>query len=262
MDIALEFGSSLFNDIISSVAKTIVSYYKDKKKDEKYVEIIKKLEEDKKSFEKELLSFAEIKISKSNIIFDEILSKYNLNLLMTTCETIFEKLNISNQIKIIIEEKIKNYKFSENLNHFNILILGRSGIGKSTLVNSILELDGTPEAAPTGVGKAVTEGEPKGYISNKKKGLRLWDSQGIDKEKYHISKVVESVKKLINIALRPNIKRQLEEYKAPRRGLALMMTTGTEYSVYIEQAMSLDVLTSTFKDAARIINQNWKKISA
>ena len=200
MDIALEFGSSLFNDIISSVAKTIVSYYKDKKKDENYVEIIKKLEEDKKSFEKELLSFAETKISKSNIIFDEILSKYDLNLLTTTCEIIFEKLNISNQIKIIIEEKIKNYKFSENLNHFNILILGRSGIGKSTLVNSILELDGTPEEAPTGVGKAVTEGEPKGYISNKKKGLRLWDSQGIDKEKYHISKVVESVKKLINIA--------------------------------------------------------------
>ena len=55
--------------------------------------------------------------------------------------------------------------------------------------------------------------------------------------------------------------RQLEEYKAPRKGLALMMTTGTEYSVYIEQAMSLDVLTNTFKDAARIINQNWKKIS-
>lgn len=55
--------------------------------------------------------------------------------------------------------------------------------------------------------------------------------------------------------------KQLEEYKAPKKGLALMMTTGTEYSVYIEQAMSLDVLTNTFKDAARIINQNWKKIS-
>lgn len=54
--------------------------------------------------------------------------------------------------------------------------------------------------------------------------------------------------------------KQLEEYKAPKKGLALMMTTGTEYSVYIEQAMSLDVLTNTFKDAARIINQNWKKI--
>lgn len=54
--------------------------------------------------------------------------------------------------------------------------------------------------------------------------------------------------------------RQLEDYKAPKKGLALMMTTGTEYSVYIEQAMSLDVLTNTFKDAAAIIERNWRKI--
>lgn len=54
--------------------------------------------------------------------------------------------------------------------------------------------------------------------------------------------------------------RQLEEYKPPRRGISLMMTTGTEYSVYIEQSMSLDVLTNTFKDAPRIIERNWRKI--
>lgn len=56
--------------------------------------------------------------------------------------------------------------------------------------------------------------------------------------------------------------KQLEEYKAPKKGLALMMTTGTEYSVYIEQAMSLDVLTSTFNEAARIIESHWKKIDS
>lgn len=54
--------------------------------------------------------------------------------------------------------------------------------------------------------------------------------------------------------------KQLKEYKAPKKGIALMMTTGTEYSVYIEQSMSLDVLTNTFKDAPRIIESNWKKI--
>ena len=56
--------------------------------------------------------------------------------------------------------------------------------------------------------------------------------------------------------------KQIQEYKAPRRGVALMMTTGTEYSVYIEQNMSLDVLTLTFKDAPRIIERNWKKIDS
>lgn len=56
--------------------------------------------------------------------------------------------------------------------------------------------------------------------------------------------------------------KQLEEYKAPKKGLALMMTTGTEYSLYIEQAMSLDVLTNTFKDAPRILDRNWKKVDS
>ena len=197
MDIYL--GNSFVNDLLSSATKTIFSYFKDKEQDSKYLEMIKKIEDDKKAFEKELLEFAESKITKSTFISDEILSKYNLDLLTSSTKSIFEKLKMEQAIKNIIEEKIKNYKFSENFNHFNILILGRAGIGKSTLINSILELEGE-EAAKTGIGKAITSGEPKGYISSKKKGLRLWDSQGIDKEKYHISKAVESVKNLINEA--------------------------------------------------------------
>lgn len=53
----------------------------------------------------------------------------------------------------------------------------------------------------------------------------------------------------------------LESYnKAPRKGFALLMTTGTEYSEYIEQAMSLDVLTNTYMNAYDIINRSWRKI--
>lgn len=54
--------------------------------------------------------------------------------------------------------------------------------------------------------------------------------------------------------------KQLEEYKAPRRGIALMMTTGTEYSVYIEQSMHLDVLTNVYREAPSIIERNWKRL--
>lgn len=56
--------------------------------------------------------------------------------------------------------------------------------------------------------------------------------------------------------------RQLEAYKAPKKGLALMMTTGTEYSVYLETVQKLDVLTNLYNQAARIINRNWKKVDA
>ena len=200
MDTLLGLGGTLIKDLLNIASKTYIQYSKDKKNDDKYRNIIKRLEENKKDLEKELLSYIETKISTSSFISDEILSKYNTELLLSTTKLIFEKQKMDIEIKNKIEENIKNYKFSENLNHFNILILGRAGIGKSTLINSILELEGTPDAAKTGIGKAVTYGEPKGYTSNTKKGLRIWDSQGIDKEKYHISKAVESVKNLINEA--------------------------------------------------------------
>ncbi len=200
MDLVTDLGSSFINSLLSTATNTVISYFKDKKQDEKYVEIIKAIEKNKKKFENDLISYAESKISKSNFIEDEILSQFDSNLIASTIKQIFEKEDKDSKIKNEIDDLIKNYKFSENLQHFNILILGRAGIGKSTLINSILELEGTPEAAPTGIGKAVTYGEPKGYISDKKKGLRLWDSQGIDKEKNDISNVVRTVEKLINDA--------------------------------------------------------------
>jgi hypothetical protein len=200
MDIVVDLGTSFINSLLITATKTVGTYFKDKKEDEKYVKIIKKIEDNKKEFENNLISYAESKISKSNFINDEILSKFDSNLIISTAKQIFEKMNKELKIKNEINELIKNYKFSENLQHFNILILGRAGIGKSTLINSILEIEGTPEAAQTGIGKAVTYGEPKGYTSEKKKGLRLWDSQGIDKEKNDIANVVRTVEKMINEA--------------------------------------------------------------
>ena len=115
-------------------------------------------------------------------------------------KSIIDESNLINLIKKEIETNIEKNEFSTKLNHFNILILGRAGIGKTTLINSILEFEGTPNELLTGEGTSKTMGEPKGYTSDKVKGLRLWDSQGVDKEKYDIPKVVEDVKKLINEA--------------------------------------------------------------
>ena len=52
----------------------------------------------------------------------------------------------------------------------------------------------------------------------------------------------------------------INSYNAPKKGFALVMTTGTEYSEFIEQQAGLDVLTKTFKDAKGIISRNWRKI--
>ena len=200
MEEIFNFGANLIGDIFFEAISTVSSYYKDKKNDLKYQKLIEKLETGRKDLEKKLLSLAEKKISSNAFIQNEIISKYKTESLISTVNSIFSELNIQNKIKSEIEQSISTYEFTEKLNHFNILILGRAGIGKTTLINSILQFEGTPNELITGEGVSKTLGEPKGYTSDKIKGLRLWDSQGIDKEKYNIPKVVEDVKKLINEA--------------------------------------------------------------
>lgn len=55
--------------------------------------------------------------------------------------------------------------------------------------------------------------------------------------------------------------RFLRSYKdVPRKGFAIVMTTGTEYSLYIEKAYRLNVLTNTFQHAKSILLNNLKPI--
>ena len=54
--------------------------------------------------------------------------------------------------------------------------------------------------------------------------------------------------------------RFINGYRAPGKGFALVMTTGTEYSEFLEQEVGLDVLTKTFKDAPGILAKNWRPI--
>ena len=186
-------------NLFEAAISTVSSYYKDKK-NSKYKQLIEKLEADKKELEKKFINFVEQKIITDNSFQEEVLSKYNEELLISTLKSLFQELNISNSIKTQLEKDLDTNEFSEKLNHFNILILGRAGIGKTTLINSILEFEGTPNELLTGEGTSKTMGPPVGYVSDTVKGLRLWDSQGIDKEKYNIPKVVEDVKNLINQA--------------------------------------------------------------
>ena len=200
MEKFFDAGSSFFKDMFLGAVSTFSSYYKDKKDDLKYKNLAKKAEADAKELEKKFLNFTKEKITKSKDIQEKILPKYNLENLTQIIKSIIDESNLINLIKKEIETNIEKNEFSTKLNHFNILILGRAGIGKTTLINSILEFEGTPNELLTGEGTSKTMGEPKGYTSDKVKGLRLWDSQGVDKEKYDIPKVVEDVKKLINEA--------------------------------------------------------------
>lgn len=52
----------------------------------------------------------------------------------------------------------------------------------------------------------------------------------------------------------------LQAYKMPKYTIGLVVTTGTEYSVYLEQARNADVLTNTFEKAKEVIPRNFKKL--
>ena len=53
----------------------------------------------------------------------------------------------------------------------------------------------------------------------------------------------------------------LQSYKgSPKKGYAIVMTTGTEYSVYLESVHRLNVLTRTYQELKNILLDNLKPI--
>ena len=67
-----------------------------------------------------------------------------------------------------IAEKIKN------LNTLNIIVAGKTGVGKSTLINSVFR----DEVADTGIGKPVTDHMRR--LTNKGVPLAIYDTRGFE----------------------------------------------------------------------------------
>ena len=82
-----------------------------------------------------------------------------------------------NKIKKQIS-KIKEDEKSISINHLTILLTGKSGTGKSTLINVLLKLKGKEKAA-TGVGTFITT-KTTAYKSKSIPYLRLIDTRGIE----------------------------------------------------------------------------------
>nr|WP_229763778.1 GTPase [Helicobacter pylori] len=69
----------------------------------------------------------------------------------------------------------------------NILLMGATGVGKSSLINGLFG----QKVAKAGIGKPVTQHLEK-YV-NEEKGLILWDTKGIEARDYQ--NTMESLKK-------------------------------------------------------------------
>ena len=140
----------------------------------------------------------DLKANKDKYLEEE-LSKYDNTKFVKILNKIYKDENFSDLIDLRVKENINKMDFKIHTPNFNILLIGPSGVGKSTLINSVLKFDkNSPESAKTDKGKPVTLGEPHPYSSEKVKGIRLWDSQGIDKSNYGIKQLIKSVTTLIN----------------------------------------------------------------
>lgn len=137
------------------------------------------------------------KISSLKEIIEEKINNYsqdNLKILFQNLaenEKILDKLNEDTKQKS--ETILTNYY--KKSNHFNLIVMGKTGVGKSTLINGIFEYKEN-EGAKTGNGKPITQGYAE-YMSDKRKGLRIIDSKGIEMGNYDINAVFKDTKELI-----------------------------------------------------------------
>ena len=137
------------------------------------------------------------KISKMKKRIEKELSNYS----PSNLKIFLQKLTQNENVKAKLIEDSK--KESENIlnnsytksNHFNVLLLGKTGVGKSTLINGIFDFSDN-EGAKTGDGKPITQ-EFDEFISDRRKGLRFIDSKGIEMGEHNINAVFNSTKQLI-----------------------------------------------------------------
>ena len=137
------------------------------------------------------------KISKVKKKIEKELNNYS----PSNLKIFIQKLALNERLKNkLIEdskkesEKILNSSY-KNSSHFNVLLLGKTGVGKSTLINGIFDFK-QGEGAKTGNGKPITQ-EFDEFISDKRKGLRFIDSKGIEMGDHNINAVFNSSERLV-----------------------------------------------------------------
>ena len=214
--------SNNINDQIQKMNKNYLDFEEEKKLEEEKKQNEEKLQKkkdlnNKNMSEKQFKEKSKIKFNQfieklknkiiENNFFDEIFNEYDTKEISTIIQEIISEIDL----KQVFDEKTKNFlnlvetiKINPDMNHLNILLLGPTGSGKSTLINVLLELEGE-ERAEVGDDNNPKTMDFHAYTSNKKKYIRCYDSRGIEKNKdYSLDEFIKNSKNLILKKLQEN----------------------------------------------------------
>ena len=164
------------------------------------------------------------KMKEEREVYVEVSSKidkYFMNYLSEqTKQYVKQKIELATQniLNIIFEQEdsvlsqiIENYKkIYSNISKFNIMLVGKTGVGKSTLINGVLNLNQNEAKEGENETPQKIEGFLKKYPikseDTKVKGINLWDTEGIEFSnknqndiESHKKRIIEHIDKLKTI---------------------------------------------------------------
>ena len=162
-------------------------------------------------FQKEHQDFiGKIETLLSNQTYEKIIENQTKNDLEELIDEGFDKIDLDDYIKNFVKDNLEylNSKFNGDINSIDFMLIGQTGEGKSTLCNSILEIESGKDVAYVNEETAEsTINEPKRYNNTNKIGLNIWDTKGceINEKNSFQKRINELYKDMDKITLKDNI---------------------------------------------------------
>ena len=183
---------------------------KDEEKRKRLEEEQRKVEEAKKMKEDFQKRVEDIKIDKVEKIKKQLkaeektfclgeISKFDKEKISLLIRDLFKSEKIISFTNKILKNLINDSKKEvKQVEHLNIVVVGPSGVGKSTLINAVLDSE---NLTPEGFGKPMSQ-DTNFFTSEKVPFFRLADSKGIEKNAHcGVEVVLETIKNFIKSQL-------------------------------------------------------------